>query len=607
MKFINKKIILNSSAVCSAILFYATSGTAEESLKPNVIVILTDDIGYGDLGCHNNPFIKTPNIDKLYSKSVRFTNFHVSPTCSPTRGALLTGRYPNAIGSWHTINGRNLLFDDERTMGDLFAENGYKTGFFGKWHLGDNYPYLPKDRGFQETLIHGGGGTSQTPDYWSNNNFDDRYWRDGKVEKFSGYCTDIWFNEAEKFIYKHRKKPFLAFISTNAAHAPFHVEKKYSDLYKRKGENILSAAFYGMISNIDENIGKLVLFLEENNLKENTILIFTSDNGTAKGFSESSKKGFNSGMRGIKGSVYEGGCRVPFFINWPKGHLEGGRDIGNLTAHIDLLPTLAELCHFKKVKQGKMVHGKSLVPILYGKSDNWADRTIVIDSQRVHIPIKWRNSSVMNKNWRLINGKELYDIERDLLQKNDLSNQFPKIVLKLRKEYDKWWEMVKSSKIASIPIGVKNEDEIRLTSHDWYMEKNDNSVWSQNQVREGVAKSGFWIIDVKSAGDYSIALRRWPKTADVAINSPIPAGEKVPNGAPAPKGVRVNINKARIRIAQIDQFADVNKKDKEARFNVSLKPGKYRFQTWFYSDDAPEGDITERGAYYVYILQANEN
>jgi len=593
--------ILATTVIASNLLNTTTIASSNE--HPNVIVVLTDDQGYGDMACHGNPWIKTPAMDKLCSESVSFTNFHVSPTCAPTRGALMTGRYSNAIGTWHTVNGRNLMWEDEKTLADLFSENGYKTAVFGKWHLGDNYPYRPQDRGFQEVLVHGGGGISQTPDFWGNDYFDDTYLRNGVPEKFKGYCTDIWFNEAEKFISKNKTKQFFVFISTNAPHAPFNIDQKYIDMYKDK--NVPNARFYGMITNIDENLAKLRNFLSKNNLQENTILIFMTDNGTVKGYSQETRKGFNSGMRGKKGTIYEGGHRVPFFIYWPKGKFSCGKEINTLAAHIDLLPTLAELCHLKK-REGKKLHGLSLVPLLYGNGGSWPNRVVVIDSQRVHIPQKWKSSSIMTQKWRLVNGNELYNIKNDPGQKNNVSDHYPAIVKAMRKKYDKWWDMVFrefKGKIAAIAIGTEKENPVRLTSHDWYMDKNDTSVWSQELVRQGSAKNGFWIIDVKTPGNYEITLRRWPRSTKLPINSSLSDSQNTLSGTSHSKGGAIEINKARIKIANINKTIKVNQNDQEAVFYLKLNTGKYRFQTWFYGNDAPEGDFIERGAYYVYITK----
>ncbi|MDP6770195.1 MAG: arylsulfatase, partial [Anaerolineales bacterium] len=288
------------------------------SEKPNVLFIITDDQGYGDLGCHGNSIINTPNLDKLHSQSIRFTNFHVGPTCAPTRAGIMTGRYCNSTGVWHTVGGRSLLRDSEITMADIFLENDYRTGMFGKWHLGDNYPFRPHDRGFEKALYHGGGGISQTPDYWQNDYFDDTFFRNGVTESFKGYCTDVWFDEALKFIEEESDRPFFCYLSTNAPHSPFRVLPTYSDQYSEKVPGFRSR-FYGMITNIDENISRLRTKLCDLGIEENTILIFMTDNGTAAGCSVDEQNyvtnGFNAGMRGKKGSEYDGGHRVPLFMH----------------------------------------------------------------------------------------------------------------------------------------------------------------------------------------------------------------------------------------------------------------------------------------------------
>jgi arylsulfatase A-like enzyme len=186
-----------------------------EKKRPNVVLVMTDDQGYGDLACHGNSIIKTPNLDALHAQSTRLTNFHVGPTCSPTRASLMTGRYCNRTGVWHTVMGRSLLRKDEVTMADVFRAGGYKTGIFGKWHLGDNYPFRPQDRGFDEVLIHKGGGIGNTQDYWGNDYFDDTYFRNGRPERFEGYCTDVWFTEAIKFIEANKDRPFFCYLPTN--------------------------------------------------------------------------------------------------------------------------------------------------------------------------------------------------------------------------------------------------------------------------------------------------------------------------------------------------------------------------------------------------------
>ena len=207
---------------------FAVAATAADQ-PPNVVLIITDDQGYGDISAHGNPILKTPALDVLHGESIRLTNYHVTPTCAPTRGALLSGHYTNRAGPWHTIMGRSMLFEGEATLGEVFEDSGYATGMFGKWHLGDNYPYRPEDRGFQEVVRHGGGGVGQTPDFWDNSYFDDTYFHNGVPEKYEGYCSDVYFDTAKEFIADSVKeeKPFFAYICTNAPHSPFHAEEKY--------------------------------------------------------------------------------------------------------------------------------------------------------------------------------------------------------------------------------------------------------------------------------------------------------------------------------------------------------------------------------------------
>ncbi|MEK6237099.1 MAG: arylsulfatase, partial [Planctomycetales bacterium] len=291
------------------------------SAKPNVILVITDDQGYGDVAAHGNTMIKTPNLDKLHGQAVRLTDFHVDPTCSPTRSALMSGRYSTRTGVWHTIMGRSLMSGAELTVAEVFQSAGYATGMFGKWHLGDNYPCRPQDQGFQEAFYNGGGGVTQTPDFFGNDYFDDTYYRNGKPEKTEGYCTDVWFDNAMAFIEKNAKagKPFFTYLTTNAPHGPFLVADKYSQPYRDAGVPGNMAPFYGMITNIDENMGRLSAKLDQLKIADNTILIFMTDNGTAAGAGGRGKKpskgwkGFNAGMRGAKGSEYDGGHRVPFF------------------------------------------------------------------------------------------------------------------------------------------------------------------------------------------------------------------------------------------------------------------------------------------------------
>jgi len=553
--------------------------------RPNVILVMTDDQGYGDVGAHGNTMIRTPHLDRLHGQSVRLIDFHVDPTCSPTRSALMTGRYSSRTGVWHTIMGRSLMRRDEVTLGDVFSRNGYATAMFGKWHLGDNYPLRPQDRGFQEVLCHGGGGISQTPDLWGNDYFDDRYWHNGKAEQYTGYCTDVFFDGALQFIEKNKERPFFAYIATNAPHGPLNVAEKYSKPYEEKGVPSGMAKFYGMIENIDENMGRLLAKLDAWGLDENTIVIFMTDNGTASGViggrrlpkgassADNAWRGFNDGMRGQKGSEYDGGHRVPCFFHWPAGGIDGGRDVEQLSAHIDILPTLADLCGLKRDERMK-VDGSSLAPLLRGKATSWPERTLFVHSQRIEHPEKWRKSAVMTERWRLVNGASLYDIQADPGQAQDLAAEQPEIVARLRQAYDRWWEGLSErfDEYVEIVIGSDAENPARITCHDWH---GANVPWNQGAIRSAPAANGFWAIDVERDGTYEFTLRQQPTEADFPIQA----------------------TEARLEIGNVDISKPVEPGATGVTFTVDLKAGKTRMQT--HLTDAKSGK--SRGAFFVYV------
>ena len=584
------------------LIAYLTVGTtAAAETRPNVVIVITDDQGYGDLSCHGNPVLKTPNLDTLYGESLRLTDYHVSPTCSPTRSALLTGHWTNRTGAWHTIMGRSLLRENETTLGDFFAEAGYATGMFGKWHLGDNFPFRPEDRGFHEVLRHGGGGVGQTPDFWDNAYFDGSYWHNGQVEPVKGYCTDVFFEAAQTFIRKQHTegRPFLAYIATNAPHGPMHAPVADSKPYEDRGTFV--ANFFGMIANIDTNVGRLRAFLESEGIADNTLFIFTTDNGTAAGH-----KLYNAGMRGQKGSEYDGGHRVPCFLYWPHGNLTGGRDIRQLTAHVDIVPTLLDICGINATSNPPF-DGRSIKPLLMGEANAWPERIIVTDSQRVRDPIKWRKSAVMTSRWRLINGKELYDMSSDPGQAFDVAADHGDIVRELTAFYEAWWsELYPTFAVdADIYLGHPAENPACLTAHDWITR--GSTPWNQASIRKAVHSpnsTGHWNVHVANAGQYEIRLRRWPKETGLAINAPLAPGAPVPGSRPfrAAPGIAIHPTKATIRFAKKNgevvatSEAAVPVDAEEVVIMMELETGHHQFEAQFHSDDG-----TVHGAYYAYV------
>lgn len=584
----------------SVLFALAMSSWASAAERPNVVFLITDDQGYGDLGCHGNPVLKTPHLDALHAESTRFTDFHVSPTCSPTRGALMSGHYTNRAGTWHTIMGRSILFEGETTLGAAFSSGGYTTGMFGKWHLGDNYPYRPEDRGFDTVVRHGGGGVGQTPDIWDNAYFDDSYFCDGRVEKRKGFCTDVFFDEAKEFIKQAaaEDKPFFAYLSTNAPHGPMHCPEEFSAPYQDQvGEK--QANFFGMIANIDKNVGALRAWLRDEGLADNTIFIYMTDNGTAAG-----ARVHNAGMRGNKGSQFEGGHRVPLFVHWPAGGLDKPVDVDQLSAHVDVLPTLQELCALPAIADYEL-DGVSLAPLLKDPGAEWAERVLITDSQRILNPRKWKNCSTMSQGWRLINGKQLYDIKSDPGQDKDLADQHPEVVERLRAAYEAWWESLQPAlqRHAEFVLGNPAENPSRLTCHDWLTDDGGHSPWNQATVRAGQRTQGDWAVRVEQAGRYRITLRRWPAESGTPITSGLPAGAGVPGEEAFREtpGKPLEIQSAGYKIGETEATKPVAPSAESVEFETNLPEGSARLRGYF---ELADGETI--GAYYVDVQRLEE-
>lgn len=570
--------------------------------RPNVVIVITDDQGYGDLGCLGNPIVQTPALDQLHGESVRLTDYHVSPTCAPTRGALMSGHYTNRAGPWHTIMGRSFLRPESTTLGEVFSANGYRTGLFGKWHLGDNYPYRPMDRGFQEVVSHAAGGVGQTPDLWDNSYFDDTYLHNGQPKQYAGYCTDVYFSEAKRFIKESidADTPFLAYVSTNAPHSPFHCPETYWKPYVDKVSSMEEAIFYGMIANIDDNLRRLREFLVETGVANDTLFIFTTDNGTATGH-----RIYNAGMRGSKASEYDGGHRVPFFLHWPAAGLDRPRDIPYLAAHIDVLPTLIELCGLRGPWDYSF-DGRSLAPLIFESPVPWPDRTIVTDSQRVKDPIKWRKSSTMTQRWRLVNGTELYDIMVDPGQTKDVAADHPGVVDRLRADYEAWWASVSTlfDKETRIVIGNDAENPMHLTCHDW-ITNDEVTPWHQGFIREAKPGTGFWALHVEKAGRYTISLRRWPIEVALPLTSGLPAGEPVP-GLKAFRespGKAIPVVSATLQAGEYRETRALIPGSESITFSVDLPAGDLNLQGDFHYG---ENGASSVGAYYAVIRRIDD-
>ena len=553
--------------------------------RPNVIVILTDDQGYGDFSCHGNPLLKTPAMDRLHAESVRFTSFHAAPMCTPTRGQLLTGQDACRNGATSVTAGRALVRSGIPMMPEVFAASGYATGLFGKWHVGDAYPYRPMDRGFQEAKYFMGWGLSSAPEF-DNDYFNGRYLDNGRPARFEGYCADFWFGQAMSWIGKQqaRRQPFFLYLPTNTPHGPAWVDRKYSAPYSKPGA---PANFFGMIANLDENIAKLDDYLGRSGLRDDTVVVFMTDNGGTGGVNF-----YNAGMRGRKTQNYEGGHRVPCFVRWPAGGLRVAEDIGTPTQLQDVLPTLIDLCGLKKPAAAKF-DGMSLAPLLRSKTAALPDRKLVV--QYGQTPKKWDACVVWGK-WRLVGENELYDMDADPAQKASVASSQGAVLKQMRDHYEQWWVGVEKlvADFAPLSIGADAENPVTLTCSDWQDIYCDNV----HSVLSGIGgpRGGPWRVLVEKSGEYQIELSRWPFHRALALDAPCP--ETPLTVAKLEAGKAFPVAGAQLRIP--GQTASVKTKpgDKSAGFRVKLAGGtKTDMQGWF--QDAHGADLC--GAFYARV------
>ena len=502
---------------------YPKISFSQTETRPNVILIITDDQGYGDLGITGNPHVKTPVIDKLASESIRFNDFYVSPVCAPTRSSLMTGRYSLRTGVRDTYNGGATMASSEITIAEMLKAAGYKTGNFGKWHLGDNYPSRPNDQGFDESIIHLSGGMGQVGDFttWfqgDSSYFNPVLWHNGKMEKYTGYCTDIFAEQAIQFIEKNRQSPFFCYLAFNAPHTPLQVPEKYYQQYKNidpsSGFENDNRPFqkmteknkedarkvYAMVSCIDDNIGKLLNKLDELKISENTLVIFMTDNGPQQ-------TRYVAGMRGLKGSVFRGGVRVPFYLRFPEKY-DGNKNIETTAAHIDILPTLAEICN-AKLPTDRIIDGKSLVPLLNGKTVDWADRSLFFYWTR-RFPELYNNIALQKNNYKLvgqtdynaaIDDFELFDIKQDPFEQKNIVNTNIDLAKSLKTELDKIYsELIASENVVNQPriiIGDKHENPVYLNRND---ADGARGIWAQEDIY------GKWQVSIKE-GVYNVRFR----------------------------------------------------------------------------------------------------
>lgn len=580
--------------VLSLLCLLLAASTHAAETKPNVLIVMTDDQGLGDFSFMGNPVLKTPHLDAFARESVRFTDFHVCPMCSPTRGQLMTGLAAVRNGATSVTAGRTFLRPGLPTLPETFAKAGYRTGLFGKWHLGDSYPHRPIDKGFQESKYHLGWGQLQSTPEFDMPLIDGRYFHNGEEKRYQGHCTDFWFDSAMAFMKQCRDdgQPFLCYLPTNAPHSPHIDLDEYVKPYQKPG---LPAGFFGMIAHIDQRFGDLEKFLAGQKLADNTIVVFMTDNGGTSG-----RETFNAGLRAGKTTYYEGGHRVPCWIRWPAGTLGGPRDISTPAQNTDLLPTLCELCGVQPPERDPrdaFYTGISLAGLLRGNDNGKSVPQRMFVVQYGQIPGKFECCIVWGK-WRLVNGTELYDIEADRAQQTDLASAQPEVVKAMRDYYEPWWKGVEPQlkEFVPISIGAAQQPLVELTSGDWQDIYADNTA----HVREAVGgpTGGHWHLLVERPGEYEFTLRRWPEQTKAALGEKYLPSEKSPaNRAKVETVGFPTIARAKIDVAGVQAEAPADAKATGVTLVARLPAGKTTLKAWF--ADAGNQDLC--GAFFVTI------
>jgi arylsulfatase A-like enzyme len=554
---------------------------------PNVVVIITDDQGHGDLGFHGNPRIRTPHLDQLARESVRLDRFQVMPVCAPTRACLMTGRYNYRTRVVDTYRGRAMMDPQEVTLAEMLSAAGYRTAIFGKWHLGDNYPLRPIDQGFQEALVLKGGGIGQPSDPPGGSSyFDPVLQHNGRQVKVPGYCSDVFTDAAIAFIAENanananRTRPFFVYLAFNCPHTPLEVPEAYlrpyqemhlaNDQFPALGHPLptpldpeVTARVYGMVTNIDDNVGRLLARLDDSGLARDTIVVFLTDNGPQQ-------VRYNSGMLDRKTSVHQGGIRVPCFIRWPAA-LPADRVVDRIAAAIDLAPTLLDACGVPR-PEGVTFDGKSLLPLLKSDVPDWPDRTLFAQWHRGDVPERYRAFAASTQRYKLVRPEqaqqsrlpfektfELYDLQADPLEQHNLADENPDVVARLRSAYDRWYDDVSSTRGYDPPritLGTPQENPTVLTRQDW---RGSRASWAPDGI-------GHWETTVARPGSYTVTLhlapRPNPATAHLAIH-----------GVSLTRPVEANATECTFE-------------------SVALSPGPGRLEAWLARDETTFGVLS---------------
>jgi arylsulfatase/arylsulfatase A len=516
--------------------------------KPNIIIMLTDDQGYGDVGFHGNSYLDTPNMESIAAQGIEMTHFYSYPNCSPTRAALLTGRYPYRTGVVGVTQVDHLMNASEVTLAEILSANGYKTGIFGKWHLGDNYPMRPTDQGFQEALVHKGGGIGQAAGPPDNSYFDPILEHNNVPKKYPGYCDNIFTDAALEFMGTNKDQPFFLYLATNLPHFPLEVPDSLAEPYRKMGLHEDNARTYGMMASIDFNVGRILQKVKTLGIEEETMIMFLSDNGPRHRRTKNDvyPGRWVSNLRGTKTSVYEGGIRVPFFVRWP-GQLEAGQQISHVGAVIDILPTVLDAANINA--DTLQIDGQSLLPLWTGQNNNSENRYFFTQMMVGPTVFKYMHFAVRGPRYKLLSphddphhlvyqptddelretlaNLELYDITNDPSERIDLSRQHPEIVDLMLDQYESWYDEVTQERdakgIQRIYLGHQAQSEVVLSRFDWggprVVSKNKLGYW---RVR---TEPGVYEITLDLANGISDGVAHL-KYQDLHLTKPVQAGQK---------------------------------------------------------------------------------
>jgi arylsulfatase len=565
---------------------------AQGVVSPNVLIVMVDDMGYGDLSCHGSPFVETANLDRFHDSAIRLTDFHTAPMCSPTRAQLLTGLDAMRNGSTIVASSRMMVRADAPMLPAHFAAAGYATGSFGKWHLGENYPHRPHDRGFEETLWFPLQEIGSISDHWCNDYFDPVLRHRDISRPMPGYCTDIFFEQAIGWMRQQHAvgRRFLCYLPLNVLHGPqwAPAERRREIARQFPQLNAGQIGYLAMLANLDDNFGRVEEFLVESDLDDNTIVIFLSDNG---GYALIDR--YNAGMRDGKSRLAEGGHRVACFIRWPGGGLggnAGGREVGGLTEVQDLLPTLLDLCGVTRLP-GPDLDGISLAAPLRDTAEI-PDRTLIVQYGQ---PQPFHMTCVMRGKWRLLTDikgtargePELYNLADDPQQRHNLIESEPERATELRAAYDRWWGHVEpqTRQRARITIGHVAQNPVVLNCAEW----REGAVSSVERLRQGVKRHGIWDLEVDRAGKYEITLHRWPIESELKLREGAPAWQPrdtlTPSHSGYAPGKSLLLTQAHLTIGGLTQTVDVMEDALAASFNISLDSGPTECEAFFSDGD----------------------